>query len=106
MGAIKARYVEANVALHTAAGLGRNPFTSAGYLSAGPVWLAPNDGARTAADQDRCCSAMPSGAQERILTRQGTRPSLLVLPLQKLDIDLGAVDADQLASAIGKARRR
>lgn len=42
----------------------------------------------------------------RILRRRGARSLLLVLALQKLDIDLGAVDANKFASPISQAGRR
>src|SRR6202035_1064003 len=38
-----------------------------------------------------------------VLAGRGARPPFLVPALQKPDIDLGAVDADELASAIGQA---
>ena len=49
---------------------------------------------------------MYSGAHQRVLLGRGARPLLLVLSLQKRDIDLGTVDADKFAPPIGQAGRR
>src|ERR1700692_4720705 len=51
-------------------------------------------------------AGMRSGADKRIFIRRTVGRLLLVLALQELHVDFGAVDADKFASAIGEAGRR
>jgi hypothetical protein len=68
---------------------------------------AAGSGAAVQSDDRNTVVAMRSGADERILTRRGTGSLFLVLlSLQKLDVNFRAVDADKFASAIGQAGRR
>src|SRR5258708_13143354 len=47
-----------------------------------------------------------SGADQGLMIGRAAAPLLLVLALEELDVNFGAVDANQFASAIGEAGRR
>src|SRR5450631_2413495 len=60
--------------------------------------------------QQSCASPVRSGAAysgtQGFLIERAAGPLFLFLALEERDVDLGAVDADKLASAIGQAGRR
>jgi hypothetical protein len=53
-----------------------------------------------------CAGGLHSGAHDGILLRRGARLFLLVLTLEKLNVNFRAVDANEFAAPVGEPSRR